>query len=536
MDTANKEPTTKAPNFGTFFKPEGPNRLLIKERTKKPRIVLISPPVVGSDTQIRKASPPIGMACLAAVLLQNGFEDVLLVDAALEGYSNVRPLDDDPTFIKFGLTDAEIVKRVADFKADIVGISSLFSALTECAFGVANAIRAAFPDMPIMMGGNHASYMASEIMADVPAIDWILSGEADYTFTDFVRKYFGGENFYEVPGLVWRGKDGPLKNPKGPMISDMDSLPEPAYHLYDMEKYFEIDMPHNPFTVSPRVGTLMTSRGCPEKCYFCTSPNYAGRSFRAMSAKRTIQVVKNLVDRYGIKELQILDDTFTTNWRRVVDIMEGIAPLGLRVCFPNSIRADYPRMRDARLTMFKAMKKGGVFQFGLGIEHGDQEFLDKVLLKNLDLSEVTATIELAHEAGIFVHANFILGFPFETAKNRETSINFAKSLDADSFGISLAAPLPGTPLWEIVKTNNLFAPGFNVNRMTLAKVNIIPHDISMEDLYNLVDSTCRELNETAQAKRPAQAIEKARLFKDKRKTADGDRKFHFAKYLYDHIA
>jgi anaerobic magnesium-protoporphyrin IX monomethyl ester cyclase len=516
---------------GFNSKSGGSDRLHIKKRKKNPRIALISPSVISSEAQVRKVTPPIGMACLAAVLLENGIEDIFLLDAALEGYSNIRAMEDDPTLIKFGLSDEDIVKRIEKFNPDIVGISSLFSSLTECAIDIANAIRSKFSQLPIIMGGNHASFQAKVILMNENSIDWILSGEADYTFVDFVQKYFGGGNFYETPGLYWRSKNSILQNPNAPFIIDMEKLPSPAFHLYDMEKYFDVDMPHNPFTVSNRVGTIMTGRGCPQDCYYCSSPDYAGRVYRSISSKRTVEIVHELVEKYDIKELQILDDTFTTKWKRAIEIMEGIAHLNLRICFPNSIRADLPKNRNDRLEMFKAMKKAGVVQFGIGIEHGDQEFLNHTIKKRLDLEEVVATVKIAREVGILVHAVFMMGFPFETDENRQKTIQFAKSLNADSYSISLVAPLPGTRLWDIVKDNNLFIPGFNVNRMTFTRMSIQPHDITPDELYNLVDLVCRELNETAQIKHPEQSREKARLFKNKK--TGGDRKFHFAKHLID---
>ena len=185
-------------------------------------------------------------------------------------------------------------------------------------------------------------------------------------------------------------------------------------------------MPHNPFVISGRVGSIMTSRGCPEHCYFCTSPDYTGTAFRAMSPERVARQVKDMVEQNDIKELQILDDNFTVNYKRVIAICDGIKDLGLRITLPNAIRADMPMNRKKRFVMYQAMKSAGVEQFGVSVEHGDQDFLNKVTRKRLDLDEVMATCDLAHEAGLLVHANFMIGFPFETAKLRQKTIDFAK--------------------------------------------------------------------------------------------------------------
>jgi len=497
-------------------------------RKSNPRIAFISPQVISARNQLRKCAPPLGIAALAAVLEKKQFCDIYVLDTAVEDYDNVRPLDDNPNYIIYGMPDEDVVKKLKDYKPDAVAIASLFSSQVECACNVAHAIREAFPDLLIIMGGNHATYRSEKLLETQDAIDFIITGEADLTFADFIEKYFLGLNFYNVPGLVRRDGDKTIKNPSPELIYNLDDLPDPALHFTAMEKYFKIDMFHNPFTKSGRVGAIMTSRGCPQECYFCTSYIFHGRPFRRLSAKRTIEYIHFLVEEYKIEELQILDDTFTSLWKRVVEICEGIKHLNLRVSLPNAIRADLPLNRDARLTMFKSMREAGVVNVGLGVEHGDQDFLNQVIRKRLDLDEVRASIEMAHQVGITVHVAFILGFPYETAVNRENSMNFARSLDADSFSVSFASPLPGTTMWDIVEKDNLFLPNFNLGRMVFTVPSIKPADISPDDLYDYVEKVNRELNEMAQRKRPEAAREKLRMFKDKNKTASDDRKFHFA--------
>lgn len=499
-------------------------------RTKKanPRIALISPQVIGDKHQVRKAQAPLGISYLAAVLEENGLKgDVMCLDAVVEDYNNVQPVEDDPRFVKYGLSDERIVERLVDFQPDLVGISTLFTTQAECAFSIAKAVKKQFPSVPLLMGANHASNTHKDIMANVDSVDYIIRGESEYKFLEFVRKYFSGQNFYDVEGLVRRESGGIVVNPDRPFQKNLDELPDPAFHLLPMERYFEIGMPHNPFVKSGRVASLMTSRGCPEHCYFCSSPEYTGTSFRAMSPGRVIQQVRKLVKDYKIKEIQILDDNFTVNHRRVVQICEGIGDLHLRITLPNAIRGDRPLDRSKRLTMFKAMREAGVEQFGMSVEHGDQDFLNSVIGKKLDLDEARATCDLAHEAGILVHASFMMGFPFETEELRKKTIDFSKSLDADSFSISLASPLPGTLMWDIVEKNNLFIPGYKINRMVFVNVSIIPEDISPEELKNTADKLNEELNVAAQ-KRSPETREKYKRFQLSGKSADGDRKYHFS--------
>ena len=213
------------------------------------------------------------------------------------------------------------------------------------------------------------------------------------------------------------------ENPLPIAVVDLDQLPFPAWHLYDMDKYYEIGMPHNPFLKFKEYGQIITSRGCPAKCYFCSVPDFNGSAFRYFSAKRIINDIENWIKDYSIKELQILDDTFTTDWKRVIDIMDGIKKHQLRISLPNAIRGDYPRNIEKRKRMFNAMAEAGVFQIDISVEHGDQDFLNNVVGKDLDLETIPVTCDIAHEAGMTVHANFMMGFPFENEENRQ---NFAR--------------------------------------------------------------------------------------------------------------
>jgi len=488
------------------------------------RIALISPQVIGHQRQIRKALPPLGLAYIAGVLEERGYDEILFIDAAAADYSNVVQLEDDPALVKFGMSDKAIAEKIKDFSPDIIGISLLFSSQAECAFSIARTLKRVMPDTPVVLGGIHASIMYEGIMEKEGSIDYILAGEGDYTFTELVEKLSGNEDYTQIPGLVWR--DGPevRKNPNPSFIKDISELPFPAWHLMDMENYFSIAMPHNPFVKSGRVGCIMTSRGCPQRCYFCSSARYFGHLFRPMSAARVIEMVQYMVDRFRIKEIQILDDNSTLDYKRIIDICEGIKHMKLRITFPNGIRSDMPKDHEKRLKMFQAMCDAGTEQISISVEHGDQDFLNNVMRKKQDLKEALVTCDLAHEAGLLVHASFMIGFPFETALQRQRTVDFARKLDADSFSVSLATPLPGTPMWDIVEKHGLFMDSFNPSRVLYGQVSIKPHDIAPEELYSFVEETNRQLNETASRKRPESA-KKYELFKGK--TADDDRKYLF---------
>jgi anaerobic magnesium-protoporphyrin IX monomethyl ester cyclase len=476
----------------------------INKNIKKTKITLIMPNVIGSKNQIRRVQPPLGIACLAGVLEECNFKNLQIIDSSAEGYDNIKDIGGE--FIEFGLDDSEVVKKIKNFNPDIVGISALFSSQFSCAERLGAEIKKFNPNIVLVFGGIHASKMYEEILLKNKFIDYIIRGEADYTFTVFCNNF--EENIdikKETPSLAYFDDKikKVVKNFEPPGL-DMNELPMPAWHLMDMEMYWKIGMPHNPFMKSKEFLTIMTERGCPEKCYFCSSASFFGNSgkFRPLNPQKAYDMIEYAVNKFGVKEIQIEDDTFTLNSQRVIEFCKKIKKFKLRITLPNSIRADAPKNLERRLDMFRHMAEAGFEKLGISAEHGDQEFLDKIIQKRLDLNEIVNSIELAHKAGIMVHTNFMMGFPFETKNNRDKTINFAKSLKSDSFSVSLVAPLPGTKLYEIVKQNNLFMPDFKVDRIVYDVVNIIPHDISPEDLLNLVKKLNAELNAMAIANNP----------------------------------
>ena len=490
---------------------------------KNARVALLSPRAVAAKNMIRRVQPPLGLASLAAVLRSKGCKNLIVLDSLVEDYDNIELLNpNDDSMITYGASNENIVNQLKNFSPTIVGISSLFSSQASQAYSLAHAVKEEFPDIPIIFGGVHASDKAEDVLNENKSIDFVLSGEADLTFAEFVDRHSNNNNVYSVEGLVWREGTEIKTNKRPDFIKDLDILPFPAWDLLPMETYFDIAMYHNPFVKSGRVGCIMTSRGCPDKCYFCASTIFFGHGFRAMSPDYIGKLVQHMVDVYDIKELQIEDDNFSVNHRRVVEICERIKKHKLRITMPNAMRADAPINREKRYTMFKAMKEAGWEQIGLGVEHGDQDFLNDVIKKRLNLDEVVATCDLAHKAGLLVHANFMMGFPHETTEQRENTISFARKLDADSFSLSLATPLPGTVMWDILEDENLFLDTYELDKGLPTLVSIKPEGIAVDKLQELVEKVNRELNQIAATKREG-TRDKYKLFKNK--SASGDRKY-----------
>lgn len=475
----------ESPGLGDGAVPSGP---------KRARVLLISPQLRVHKVQLPRFQPSLGLGYMAAILEQRGHK-VQILDAAIEGRATV--FEEGEGLAIIGLTDAEIKARIAEFGPDVVGISSLFSSQAGRAFHVADLVKELNRNIVVVLGGIHASEMYIKVMESQPSVDYILRGEGDFGLDAFVTTLVNGGDVRTLPGVAWREDGGIKATPTAPQIPDINVLPMPAWHLMRMEDYFQANLFHSPYSETGRVGSIMTSRGCPEHCFFCSSAEYFGHRFRPRSAANVIDEITHLVETYGVNEIQIEDDVFTTNPQRVHEICDGIKQLKLRLCTPNGIRADYPSGTERKREMFRAMKEAGFYQVTFGVESGDQWVIDNLVKKRLDLSQIGHAIQIAQEEGLLVHTFFILGFPTETRQQKLNTIKYAEELKADSYSFAIASPLPGTVMWKMCEELNLLVEGFDPTQIVFTKTNIKQVDMSGEELFDLFLETNRRLNEEA---------------------------------------
>ena len=490
---------------------------------KKPqdvKVLLISPNVLGLKNGINRIQPGLGIMYIAAVLEERGFQ-VAIRDTALEGYE--RKVDDSiqPSIMVIGESENSIRNFIDNYNPDIVGISILFYNQAPQIHTIARLAKSYNPKMPVVIGGNQVSEKYAELMKDTN-IDFAMVNECDLNFADFVEAYFSNRDYMKTPGLAYRANEGLFVNDPDKRVQDLDTLPFPARHLVNMEKYFEIGLFHNPYSRHPRVGHVMTSRGCPEKCTFCTTPLRWGNTIRWRSPENVIKEIKKLKEAYGIGEIQFEDDSLTLHAKNLECLCELMKPLGIVWNTVNGIRPDYHSSKSGfQEKMFKKMADSGCYQVCLGVETGNQNLLDKLIKKRSNLNTVKPCVEAAKKAGISVHAFLMVGFPGETIEDMEQSIKFAETLGADSFSISIYTPLPGTPLYGYAKNNDYLVPGFSENNILFAKSNIKIPGITPEEFEKRVVAWTNLLNNKLRKEDPEKFKDKYSRFLDK----DGSLKF-----------
>jgi radical SAM superfamily enzyme YgiQ (UPF0313 family) len=375
-------------------------------------IVLINPP-----QSTRYPQPPLGLALIAAILEKEGYPVKLLDANTLE----LRP--EDISTMAIG--------------ADIIGITAMTPTI-GAALSIARHVKQAKHDLDIVMGGPHATLLPEETLNSSHDIDIIVRGEADETIIELLRALEDKRPLNGIAGISFRSDDKVVHTVDRTTIVDMDSLPFPAYHLLLWQRY----RPHPPHGLVMPFAALVTSRGCPYHCAYCSKPVFGSR-FRAQSPGRVVEEMAYLKDRFGVKEIAFYDDSFTLDKKRVHAIAEKIIDTGLKLAWTCETRVN---LVDREL--LRHMKQAGCYAVAYGIESASPEII-KTLQKDITLEQVEEAVRDSREVDLQVIGYFMLGSPGETPETIRHTIGFAKKLKVDFAQFSVTTPFPGTELYEL---------------------------------------------------------------------------------------
>jgi len=407
------------------------------------RVLLISPPAQSVVKQvIGTAAPPLGLAYLASITRELGC-DVKIIDSLAED-----------------LTLRDIKAKITKFYPDVVGVTATTSMIYD-AYDVAAVAKEVNPNAMVVIGGPHATFMASEILQECKHIDVVVRGEGELTFRELLMKLMKNDwDFRDVLGITYRVNDKVRENPPRPLIQNLDYVPLPAYDLLPMDRYRIGKL---------KFGAIITSRGCPYTCVFCSSSLQFGKKWRGHSVDRVLDELRILRYEYGRQEIEFLDDTFTLNKKRVLAIAEKIIEEGLDITWSAS-----SRVNTFSREVGSAMNRAGAHTIYFGIESGSErtlEFIDKRITKEQAMDAAKA----AKESGLRALGSFIIGFPYETEEDIRATIKFSNKVGVDLAQFTIATPYPGTKLWDLAIKENLLLTR-NWRKFTTV-------DVVMKNLY-----------------------------------------------------
>lgn len=417
---------------------------------------MIRPPSTFYPGAVRPLiSLPVGLLSMAALLEQESFP-VAVYDAQVNLACPTHRVGDT---IVMGDNWEAFAEKIRASGATIIGISCGFSSQRDNALRAASLARASHPGAIIIVGGPHASVLPGDLLLPDSPIDLVCTGEGEYTLLELARLAGAGGDTCAIPGTVVRCDGVVRANPRRPAISELDALPFPAYHLVQMEHYFELfaagfaDRPLPFFADSHRAVSVVTSRGCPFNCVFCSIHLHMGKRWRGNSAGYVARHLELLVQRYGVKHVHFEDDNISFNRERFEGIISGLAPLEISWDTPNGVRVD-TLTRD----VIEKCRESGCTYLVFGVESGNQRVLDTIVDKKLDLAVVREAAKWCSSAGLDAMAFYVIGFPGETPADMKDTVDFALELYA-SFDVKphlfLATPLPGTRLEKILLEQKL---------------------------------------------------------------------------------
>jgi len=415
-----------------------------------PDIVLINPHWYMAEGNLDDLWLPFpsGLASLAAALRAQGY-GVTILDALAEGYDCRRWMErNGRRLCRVGLSEEALEEKLKRHRAGVVGIGNMFSAVFSGAVECAAVVRRALPSARVIMGGVHPSCVPEEV-AGLPDVDYVLCGEGEIAFPDLLRHLEGASKSPMPPGVCWRGPSGILNSGSSAPIMDLDALPPAAYDLLDMRLYRKASETDLISRGEKGVLTVpvISSRGCPYGCIFCAAHRLNGDRWRGRSPAKVVDEIELLQKLYGVHSFTIEDSNFTYEEDRAVEICNELIRRGLRLRWntPNGLRADRitPRLIDA-------MKRAGCYEITLAAEHGDQEFLTKVVRKGLDLESIFRAGSIIRKAGLSVSCFLMMGFPGETAVEMEKTVRFGRRLARAGILplFFICSPLPGTVMHE----------------------------------------------------------------------------------------
>ncbi len=402
------------------------NRFVIEGRCQRKRTI-----------RTKNILPPITLAYISSLL---------------EGKARVMVTDSDAQSL--GLDD--FLKRVSEYKPDYV-MASVSTPTIDSDMRILKEVKRVSPETINVIFGIHASYFAKDIIEN-DFVDFVIRGEPELTAAEIPFK-----NPKRIKGLVFK-KNGKIFETKNRELADIDNLPYPDWDKIDLE-------PYKVLFANKKYLTVVFSRGCPQRCSFCTAPFYYGSKPRIRKTDSVIKEIKFMKRKYGVNEFLIYSDSFIFHKDSVKELCKKMIEEGLGIRWMCTTRVD-----SVDEKILEIMKKSGCWLISFGIESGSQTILNKNM-KGITLEKSREAIETAKVMGLISYGHFIFGLPGETEETLKETLNFSTSIGLDFADFYIATPFPGSRFFEDYKPHkNIEWSRFEYN------TNVFNNNLKLEDV------------------------------------------------------
>ncbi len=411
------------------------------------RVLLVYPNIVESPKDIS-----IGLGIVATLLKKNNHSVELL----------------DNTF---GLSDEEIVEKVKRFDPELVAVTAASNDL-ERAKEICSLIKKQ-RDILVVCGGYHVTIAPEDILKE-ECFDVVAIGEAEYSLLKLVGSIENGEIDYSIENLWFKGHE---RNIISELNEDLDELPFADREIFDYQKYINANR---------GLATFMSSKGCPYLCSYCINKvlieKYKGKGkfLRFRSVENVLNEIKEVLNKYKVKEIEFYDDTFTLDKKRLKEFCERYEK-EIRLPFYVNARVNAVTKED-----FILLKKAGCVRVSIGIESGDNVIRNEVLKRNQTDEQIIETFKNAKEVGLKTYAFNMIGIPQENYESILKTIELNRKIQPNYVGVSIFNAYKGTELYEYCERNNLLQ-GLSSSSYFQSS-NVIHPRFSIKELKKIRDS------------------------------------------------
>ncbi len=385
------------------------------------KVLFINPKISGG-----KPWHPLGISSIAAYLRKYNIE-VKIIDNNLYDWNREK-----------------LSQLISEYQPKIIGISALSVQYAD-AISLGKLVKSINKKIKLVYGGVHFTFIPED---GLRFGDVCIIGEGEQTFLEICNS----EDYHKINGIAFKENGTTIFTESRQFIENLDDVPFPAYDLLEMEKY------HDGLVTGEKAISIMTGRGCPYNCAFCASPQLYKRRVRYHSLDYVMSHIQYLIDKYGMTNLRIMDDTFTLNKERVLEFCDKVKACNFKLnmtCLTNVKNADYP--------MFKRMKEVGFSIVAFGVESGNEQIL-KLINKGITKNGVRNAVSMAKKAGLDTELLFMIGNIGESEETICDSINFAKELNPKGSNskktsmynwFQFATPFPGSKFYDIAEEYGL---------------------------------------------------------------------------------
>jgi radical SAM superfamily enzyme YgiQ (UPF0313 family) len=424
-----------------------------------------------------RPAPPMGLLYLASYLRKHGINSKVFELGIFDAKDAIK----DGKRVRFGLANDMIAGIIRDENPKIIGITSMYSVFYRDVVEITNLIKSVNPGVKIVLGGNHASSYWEYVLKN-NNIDYVVIGEGEQTFLELCRLLLFSNSATHLPGIAYRKSDSAVVRTKPrELIKNLDEIPMPAFDLIDFRKYFGDG---NIYSMRYPTAGIVSSRGCPGRCVFCTIKAVWGNTWRGRSPKNVVDEIEFLKKEYNVQEFAFLDDSASVDKIRWAGICDEIMrrKLDIKWTTPNGI-AHWTLNEEILIKMHKA----GCYRITFGIESGDED-TRKFIGKPHSLKQAKELIRQANRIGMWTICTNIIGFPYENLQSIRRTIDFAKSSGTDFACFYLLIPQPTSAVYGYFKKEGLlnfdnFFEANDFDEEIFEKINYILNEAGTDTLY-----------------------------------------------------